>query len=156
MMANKLNPWSRYIGAVVALLLVSGLLLVVIMVGANLIQSLSINAVNAADWKDQHTVQATYIARTILNLYYVICGIIFLGLFFLMEHQLVTTGVPRRRVLRRTFFALGVELLILALMQLARSMYTPVIPLYIGMSIVEFLVSIGFIYLGRRKAPISQ
>lgn len=146
----------KYIGAVVALLLVSGLILVLMMVGANFIQSFSINVLKDADWTNQHTVQATFAARTILNIYYLLSGIVFLGFFFLMEHRLISTGIPQKLVLRRTFFTLGVELSILALLQLAIMTYTPVLPLQVGLTGIEILLSIGFITLGRRKAPISR
>lgn len=151
-----IKRWSQYIGAVAALVLVSGLIAVLLIVGANLIQSFSINALRQAAWSNQRTVQATYTARTILNAYYVLAGIAFLGLFFLMENQLVTTGVPKKLVLRRTFFALGVELLILALMQLAMMAYVPALPLQIGLAVLEILLGVGLIYLGQRKTPISS
>ena len=150
-----LKRWSKTIGAVVALLLVSGLALVVMMVGANLIQTFSIIGLKAADWTDQHTVQAAFTASTIMNFYYILCGILFLGFFFLMEYRLVTTGIPQKIVLRRTFFTLGVELLILALMQLAMMTYAPVFPLQVGLTVMEILLGIGLVYLGNLGLPRS-
>jgi hypothetical protein len=149
------NRWLKYMGAVAALLLVNGLILVLIMVGANIIQSFSINVLKGADWTDQHAIQANFTARTILNLYYVMSGILFLGFFFLMENRLVTTGIPQKSVLRRTFFTLGVELLILALMQLIMMTYMPILLLQVGLTAVEILLAIGLIYFASRKAIVS-
>jgi hypothetical protein len=151
-----LKRWSKNIGAVMALLLVSGLLLVVIMVGAMLIQSSSISILNTAEWTNQHPVQAGFTASTIMNIYYLVSGIIFLAFFFLMEYMLVTTGVPKELVLRRTSLTLGIELLILSLLQLAMLAYTPFLPLQVGLSSVEIVLGIWLIYLGRRKAPVSS
>ncbi len=153
---KMLKRWSKHLGALVALLLVCGLILVLMMVGANFIESFSINVLTGADWTDQHTVQATFTARSILNVYFLICGIVFLGFFFLMENRLITTGIPQKRVLRRTFFTLGIELLILALLQLAMMSYKPAFPLQVGLTVMEILLGIGLIYLGRRKALISR
>ncbi len=150
-----LTRWSKYIGAVGALLLVSVMVLVVMMVGANLIQAFSVSSLNQADWKNLHPVQATFTARSILNAYYILCGIAFFGFFFLMEHRLVTTGVPKRLVLRRTFLTLGIELSILALLELAMMIFSRVLAFQVGMTVIEILLGIGLIYLGRRKAPIS-
>jgi hypothetical protein len=153
---KMLKRWLKTIGAVVSLLLVSGLILVLMMAGANLIKSFSINVMKEADWINEHIVQATFTVTTILNFYYLISGIVFLGFFFLMEHRLITTGIPQKIVLRRTFFTVGVELLILALIQLAMMTYTPVLPFQVGLAVIEILLSIGLIYLGRRKASISR
>lgn len=153
---NMLKRWTQYIGASMALLLVCALILILIMAGANFIQSFSVTVLKDAEWTSEHTVQANFTARTILNFYYILSGVVFLGFFFLMEHQLITTGIPKKLVLRRTFFTVGVELLILALLQGAMMTYTQAVPLQIGLAAVEFLVSVGLIYLGRRKAPLSQ
>ncbi len=150
-----LKHWSKNIGAVMALLLVTCLLLVVMMVGAMLVQASSISLLNEAEWTNQHTVQATFTASTIMNIYYLVSGVIFLGFFFLMEYMLVTTGVPKKLVLRRTSLTLGIELLILSLLQLAMLVYKPFSPLEFGFSLVEILLGIWLIYLGRRKAPVS-
>lgn len=150
-----LKRWSKNIGAVMALLLVSGLLLVAMMVGAMLIQSSLVSILTDAEWTNQHTVQATFTASTIMNIYYLVSGVIFLGFFFLMEYMLVTTGVPKKLVLRRTSITLGIELLILSLLQLAMLAYAPFSPLQVGLSSAEILLGICLIYLGRRKAPVS-
>ncbi len=150
-----LKRWLKTIGAVLALLLVSGLMLVLIVVGANLIRSFLVSSLNSADWMYQHTVQANFTASTIMNFYYIICGIFFLGFFCLMEYRLVTTGVPKKLVLRRTFFTLGVEIFVLTLMQLAVMAYSTVLPVQVGLIVIGIFLSVGFIYLGRRKASIS-
>ncbi len=151
-----LKRWTNTIGALVALLLVCALVLVLIMAGANFIQSFSITVLQDAEWTNEHSVQANFTARTILNFYYILSGVVFLGFFFLMEHQLITTGIPKKLVLRRTFFTVGVELLILALLQVAMMTYTRALPLQVALAAVELVVSIGFIHLGRRKAPLSH
>ncbi len=155
-MKMMLKRWSRQIGALAALLLVSGLILLLMAVGANLIQSLSMNILKEADWTNEHTVQGTFTARTILNVYFLLSGVVFLGFFFLMENRLITTGIPQKSVLRRTFITLGVELLVLALMQLVMMMYTPILLLQVGLAVMEILLGIGLIYLGRRKATFSH
>lgn len=151
-----LKRWTNTIGALVALLLVCALVLVLIMAGANFIQSFSVTVLQDAEWTSEHTVQANFTARTILNFYYILSGVVFLGFFFLMEHQLITTGIPKKLVLRRTFFTVGIELLILALLQLAMMTYTRALPLQAALAAVELVVSIGLIYLGRRKASLSH
>ncbi len=156
MRKRMLKRWSNQIGALAALLLVSGLILLLIVVGANLIQSFSISVLKEADWANQHAVQAIFTARTILNIYFLLSGIVFLGFFFLMENRLVTTGIPQKSVLRRTFFTLGVELLVLAFMQLIMMTYTPFLLLHVGLTVIEILLGIGLIYFGRRKAPFSS
>jgi hypothetical protein len=151
-----LERWSKYLGAVLALVLVSGLALVIGAVGVNVLQSVSTLLVAQADWTKTNTVQATFTVRSIMNFYYIVYGVIFLGFFFLMENRLVTTGVPQKLVMRRTCFTLGIELLILAFLQVAKMTYTPVFPLQLGLDAIEILLGIGLIYLGRRKAPISR
>ncbi len=88
--------WSKYLGAVLALLLVCGLVLVILMSGANLIQSYAVNVLKEADWTYEHTVQASYTARTAVNIYFILSGVVFLGFFFLMENRLVDQ-LPEKR-----------------------------------------------------------
>jgi hypothetical protein len=151
-----LKRWLKTIGAMLALLLVNGLLLVLIMSGAKFIQLFSISRLKEADWSDQYSVQAAYTASTVLNVYYLISGIVILGFFFLMENRLITTGIPQKLVLRRTFFTLGIELLILAFIQVANMVFLPVFPLQAGLVGMEFLLGIGLIYLGRRNVLLTS
>ncbi len=151
-----LKRWSIQIGAMAALLLVIGLILLLLVAGANLIQSVSVSALREAGWAAEHTVQAANTARTVLNVYFLLSGIVFLGFLFLMENRLVTTGIPKKCILRRTFFTVGIELLILALMQAAMMAVRRAVPLQVGLAAVEVLLGIVLVYLGRRKAPISR
>lgn len=148
------KSWAKYFGAVVALILVTGLAVVVLMVGANFLQSLVINLIKDAEWTTRSSVQANFFVRTVLDFYYVISGILFLGIFVLMEQRLVTSGVPKKLVLRRTSFSLGIELLILAFFQLSMMLYLPVVPIQVVLTVGETLFGIGLIYVGRRKTLI--
>ena len=150
------KQWSKYFGAVAALVLVGGLALIVMMVGANFLQSFMATALKDSEWMHLNTVQSTYTVRSIMNFYYVLCGILFLGFFVLMEHRLITTGVPKKLVLRRTAFTLGIELLILALFQLAMMTYLRVVALQVGLAVIEVLLGVGLIYFGRRKMTTSR
>jgi len=148
---------AKYVGGVVALLLVSGVALLIGALAANFLQSLSTFLIAQADWVKTNTVQATFTVRSIMNFYYIIYGILFLGFFLLMEYQLITVGIPKKRVLRRTMFILGIESLILAALQLGTLIYAPARPLQIGLTIVEVLLGVGLISFGRRKAvPTSN
>ena len=149
------KQWSKYFGAVVALVLVAGLALIVMMVGANFLQSLMATIFANSEWAKMNTVQSTFTVRSVMNFYYVLCGILFLGFFVLMEHRLITTGVPKKLVLRRTTFVIGIELLILALFQLAMMTYLRVVALQVGLAVIEILLAVGLILFGRRKAPKS-
>jgi hypothetical protein len=149
--------WSKTIGAGFALLVVTGLLLVLILSGAKLIQLLSFSGLKEADWADRYSVQAAYTASTILNVYYILSGIVILGFFFLMENRLITTGVPRKLVLRRTSLTLGIELLILAIIQASVMAFLAPSPVQIGLAGIELLSGIGLVYLGRSKVfPIHS
>jgi hypothetical protein len=146
--------WANNLGALVALLLVVGLFLIIVMVGANFLQPLLVLAFKDVAFAAQKSVQATYTVRTYMNFYYIICGILFLGFFFLMDYRLITTGVPRKLVLRRTSFALGVELVVLALIHLGTILILPAAQLQVVLTAVEILVGIGLIFLSRRKGNI--
>lgn len=147
-----LKRWSKYFGAGAALVLVAGLALIVLMVGANFLQSLMATIFADSGWAKTNTIEATFTVRSVMNLYYILCGILFLGFFVFMEHRLITTGVPQKMVLRRTAFVIGIELLLLAVFQLAMMAYMRVVALQVVLAVVEVLLGVGLIYFGRRKA----
>jgi hypothetical protein len=149
-----LQRWAKNLGAVVALLLVCGLALVVFMVGANSLQSFLVTIYKDADFTTLHPVQTTFTVRTIMNFYYVISGILFLGFFVLMDYLLITVGVAKKLVLRRTLLSLGIELLILTLFHLAMMFIQPAAPVQIALTTVEALLGIGMILVSRRKGNI--
>ena len=137
-----------------ALVLVVGLFVIIFMVGANLLQSVLVLIYSDVAFAAQKAVQATYTVRTYMNFYYIICGILFLGFFFLMDYRIVATGVPKKLVLRRTFFTLGIELLVLALIHLGTILILPAAQLQIVLTAVEILLGIGLIFLSRRKGSV--
>jgi hypothetical protein len=149
-----LERWSKYIGAWAAWLVVVALAMVILLVGGSFLQSFTVNILKDEAWTKLNSVQASYTVTTIMNFYYLLTGILFLGFFILMENRLVSTGIRKKLVLRRTAFTLGIELLILAFFQLAMFTYLPSIPLQIGLAVLELLFGVGLIYLARRKAPI--
>lgn len=149
-----LKRWANNLGAVVALVLVVALFGVIFMVGGNLLQSVLVLIFQDVAIEAQKTVQATYTVITYMNFYYVICGILFLGFFFLMDYLIVATGVPKKLVLRRTFFTLGIEMLVLALIHLGTILLLSAGQLQIALTAVEILVGIGLILFSRRKGNI--
>jgi hypothetical protein len=146
--------WAKNLGAVGALVVVSILSLIIFAVGANFLQAFLVTVYQGADWTTLRSVQASFTVRTFMNFYYVLGGILFLGFFFLMENRLITTGVPKKLVLRRTSFTLGIELLILALIQTGMMFFMTVITLQVVLVVVEVLLGVGLIYIARRKAAI--
>ena len=149
-----LERWSKYIGAWAAWLAVVALSMVILLVGGSFLQSFTVNVLKDEAWTKINSVQASYTVTTIMNFYYLITGVLFLGFFILMENKLISTGIQKKLVLRRTSFTLGIELLILAFFQLAMFTYLPSIPLQVGLAVLELLFGVGLIYFARRKTPI--
>ena len=146
--------WAKNLGAVVALVVVSILSLIIFMVGANFLQAFLVTVYQGAEWTSLQSVQASFTVKSFMNFYYVLGGILFLGFFFLMENKLITTGVPKKLVLRRTAFALGIELLVLALIQIGMMLLMRVVQLQVALVAVEVLLGGGLIAISRRKGNI--
>jgi LPXTG-motif cell wall-anchored protein len=160
---SMVKGWANKIGAIAAWLLVCALASLIVIVGADFIQMFTINVLKDEAWTQINTVQAGYTITTTMNFYYVIVGVLWLGFFILMEHLLVTTGVPQKLVLRRAMFAFGIELLIVALLHLGLLLIQPYI-MPLGFTVVQIplatrialvagvaLLGGGFIYFSRRK-----
>ena len=146
--------WAKNLGAVVALVVVSVLSVIIFIFGANFLQAFLVTIYQGAPWTSMQSVQASFTVRSFMNFYYVVGGVVFLGFFFLMENKLITTGVPKKLVLRRTAFALGIELLVLALFQIGMMFLMTVVSLQVVLVAVEVLLGLGLIYIARRKAAI--
>lgn len=146
-----LKRLSRNLGAILAWLLVCGLALFIIIVGADFIQAFAINVLKDADWVYFNTTQANSTVKASVQFYYVMAGLLWLGFFILMEHMLITTGVPQKLVIRRTLFALGIEALILAVLHLGMFIMQPASLLSLGLAAGEGLLGGFLVFISRRK-----
>jgi len=132
--------WSTNLAAVVAWLLVMALGLVILAVGANLYQLFAV-----------YTLQVTRYTSTItIQVYYVTVGLLWLGFLVWMEHFLVTTAPPKGLVWKRSLLVIGLEILVIALIQAGMMLYLPLDGWQIGLVLVEALLAGGLIFLSRR------
>jgi|GEM_PF-3215755 len=137
-----LKRWLGNLWALLAWLLVCGLALVVIMVGAELFGKFAVVTLGATMWS----------IRFIVQVFYVIFGLLWLGFFMLMEHLLMGEEARAGLLLPRTLYAVGIELLVIGLMQLATLAYLPLSSVGIVLALIEVLAGAGLIWFARRKS----
>ena len=141
-----LKRWPMTIAAILAWLLVCGLALVVIMVGAIFYQLFIVLSLNATRWTIQFMVQV----------YYVLMGLLWLGLVIWMDHLLITIGNRTGQLLKRTLFGLGIEVAAIALIQIGTMLYRPIEFWQMATTAAEALLGAGLIYFSRRKKKVAS
>jgi hypothetical protein len=139
-MVTMLKRWSQNIAAVLAWLLVVVLALVVLAVGATLYQLFAVFTLQITRWTSTITIQV----------YYVTVGLAWLGFFIWMENYLVTTAIGKGLLLKRTLFAIGLELAAIALIQIGTMAYRNIELWQVATTLAEALAAAGLIYLSRR------
>jgi hypothetical protein len=145
-MVDMLKRWSTNVVAVIAWLLVCTVALLIIAVGANLF-SLFISM----------TLQVgRYAPQVLIQTYYVVMGMLWLGFFILMEHLLIDKAAQKGLLLPRTLFVIGIELLIIGLIGLALIFYMHIGLINDLLTAAELVAGAGLIYFFRRKKTKSR
>jgi hypothetical protein len=136
-----LKRWLGNVWAFLAWALVCGLALIVLIQAASLYQvfirvTLLVNRWSNTLW---------------LNLYYMTAGLLWLGFVILMEHLLMGSESRAGLLLPRTLFCVGIELLVIGLLQMGLQAYLPLSWFGIGLALLEMLAGGGLIWAARRK-----
>lgn len=140
-----LKRWAANIGALLAWLLVCVLALVVLAVGANLYQVFLRVTMNVNRWSNTLWV----------DLYYVIAGVLWMGFFIFMEHIMFSASSKAGLLLPRTLYVCGIEIIVIAILQLGLDAYGGVGWLEILVVAVELIVGGGMVWFARRKPRAS-
>ncbi len=136
-----LKRWSLNIAAVLAWLVVGAVALLIIATGASLFQYFIIMTLRVNHYAIQILVQT----------YYVVMGLLFLGFFILMDHLLIDKARKEGILLSRTCYVLGIELLAVGLVHLGLISYGPIVALDFFLMSAELLSGAGLVYFFRRK-----
>ena len=136
-----LKRWLNNLWAVLAWGLVDILAFAVLIQAANLYQVVLRVTLLANRWSN----------TLWLDLYYVTAGLLWLGFVILMEHLLLDPESLDGLLLPRTLFAVGIELLVIGLLQMGLQAYLPFSWLGVGLALVELLAGAGLIWAARRK-----
>jgi hypothetical protein len=140
-MVTMLKRWTMSIAAVFAWLLVVALAFLIVMVGFNLFQMLIVVTL-----RTNH-----YAIQVLEQTYYVIMGLLWLGLFILMEHVLIDKAAHQGMLLQQTLFVIGIEILIVGLLQFSLAFYTPAVLTQVLITGTELVLGAGLVYFFRRK-----
>jgi hypothetical protein len=140
-MVTMLKRWTMSIAAVLAWLLVVALAFLIVMVGFNLFQMLIVVTL-----RTNH-----YAIQVLEQTYYVIMGLLWLGLFILMEHVLIDKAAHQGMLLQQTLFVIGIEILIVGLLQFSLAFYTPAVLTQVLLTGTELVLGAGLVYFFRRK-----
>lgn len=138
-----LKRWLGNLGGLLALLLIAGLALLIIVVGAQFLYLFAQNPMGATRWS----------ITLIMDTYYILLGMLWLGLFLLMDHLLLGEAARAGLMLPRALYAAGIEILILGLLHAALLAYRPLEPFSVGLALVELACGSLLIWISRRKAP---
>ncbi len=136
-----LKRWTINIAAVVAWLVVGALALLIIAIGASLFQMFIVVTLRV-----NH-----YAIQILIQTYYVVMGLLWLGFFILMDHILIDKAAKEGLLLSRTLYVLGIELLTIGVVQLALITYGTFNLLHVLLMGGELLSGAGLVYFFRRK-----
>jgi hypothetical protein len=130
--------------AFVAWLISCGLALIVIAIGAPLLQAFLVITLGVNQ----------YSIRFWTQLYYVVLGMLWLGFFILMEHLMFSDSSREGLLLPRTLYVVGVELLVMAVLQFGLMAYRPFDGWVLFLTVGSALAGAALIWVARRKPPM--
>jgi hypothetical protein len=140
-MVTMLKRWTISIAAVFAWLVVVAFAFLIMVVGEPLYELFL-----------QFTLKINHYAYQVLaQSYYIVMGLIWLGFFILMEHVLIDKAAHQGMLLQQTLFIVGIEILIVGLLQSCIAFYTHPAFLQILLTGMELVVGAGLIYFFRHK-----
>jgi hypothetical protein len=89
-----------------------------------------------------------------VNLYMVVAGLLWMGLFMLMENRL-SNAIKKNHLLSTSLFSIGLSFLVMVFLQILLTAYgtMPANTLQIGITILEILAGAGMVYASKRIKP---
>lgn len=131
--------------AILGWILVCGAAFGILMTGANLWQLFAVVTIHINPWAIQ----------VVRQVYYVITGLAWLGLMVWVEHLLVDTGTRTGLLWKRLLLLIGIEIVVLCLVQIGIMLYPPVNWGLVALVFLGVLLGAGLIYISRRvkKSP---
>jgi hypothetical protein len=138
--------WMGNLGAVLALIVVGALALMVLLQAATFYQVFLVKALLVDRWSITFW----------LDVFYMLSGLLWLGFFLVMEHLLLGQEAREGLLLPRALFAVGIELLLIGLLQAGLQAYQTFSWLGIGLTVLEVLVGCGLIWFARRKPRLPK
>jgi hypothetical protein len=130
--------------AFLAWLVVCGLALIIIAIGAPLLQAFLVVTLGVNQ----------YSIRFWTQLYYVILGMLWLGFFILIEHLMFSDSSREGLLLPRTLYVVGVELLIMALLQFVLMAYRVFDGWMLLLTVGGALAGAVLVWVARRKPTL--
>jgi hypothetical protein len=136
-----LKRWLANLGSLLAWLVVCALGLVVIAVAANFFQVFLVMTMKVDRWSIRFWVQ----------LYYILAGLIWLGLVIFVEHLLFSESSRDGLLLPRSAFIIGIELIAIGVFQFLFNLYGTFGWLEALLTLGELVAGAALIWYGRRK-----
>jgi hypothetical protein len=138
--------WLGAIRSLLAWLLICGVALVVLAQASSLYQVFLVVTMHVT----------RYTNSLWLNIFYGLAGMLWLGLSILMEHMLMGPEAQAGLLLPRTLFALGIELLLIGLLQVGWLFYAPFGWVGLGLALLELLAGGVLMWVSRRKPRLQK
>jgi hypothetical protein len=130
--------------AFLAWLVSCGLALIIIAMGAPLLQAFLVVTVGVSQ----------YSIRFWTQLYYVVFGMFWLGFFILMQHLMFSDSSREGLLLPRTLYVVGLELLVMAALQFVLMAYRTLDGLMLLLTVGSALAGAALIWVARRKPSL--